>query len=102
MNEDKYIKRTTLHRTAAFLSILPIIINVILIALFNNGLIGRCDGIWLVGSSFIVSIGLLIAALAITGWMLFNREKEPLWALILLAIIQVICLVVLVVPFVRH
>lgn len=91
-----------MRRCVAVTTGLPIIVNIILIFLFENGKLGRCDGIAIVGSSFIISIIMFLLALAGTGWMLFKREGEPLWVLLSIALIQTTCLAFVVLPFVRH
>ncbi len=101
MNNEKQTGRLALRWCVAIATILPIVANAILIVLFENGHLGRCDGIWLVGRSFMVSIAILLLALAGTGVMICKRQREPLWILVVAVIIQVASLTVVVLPFVR-
>ena len=99
---NKQTKRITLRWGVAIATGLAVVVNIVLIVLFEQGKLGRCDGIWIIGNSFIASIALLATALMGTGWMLLKRQREPLWILLVAAIIQIACLTFVAMMFVRH
>ena len=101
MKEGTHAGRVALRWAVGCATGLPIVVNAVLIVLFESGRLGRCDGIWLVGRSFMVSIGMFVAALAGTGAMLLRRRGEPLWVLLVAAAIQAACLALAIMPFLR-
>lgn len=82
MNEEKDRRRIALRWGVSLATILPVLVNIVLLYLCNKGKCGRDDALWSIVWSFRISIGMFAAALIGTGWMVFNRNREPLWILI--------------------
>jgi len=100
MNEKREAGRLVLRWGVAATTVLPILVSVVLVVLFETGRLGRCDGIPFVGMSLVISAVFLLAALVGTGLMITDRRGEPVWILLVVLTIQLACLTLAILPFV--
>ena len=102
MNEEKHRGRIALRWGVFLATILPVLFNIALLYLCNKGKCGRDDALWNIVWSFRISIVVFAAAFIGTGWMMFNRNREPLWILIGASVIQMVCVTFMILTFVMN
>ena len=69
---------------------MPLAACVVVLLLFINGKIGRCDGIFRLGITYLLSLFFFVASLIGNLRMLTKRRGEPAWLLIALLVLQVL------------
>jgi len=80
------MKRTILRSSVTAATLLPIMVMIFLMVLFDFGLLGRCDGIGYLVWAFRLSPVLLAIAMAGTIRMAVVRLGEP-WPLLITALV---------------